>query len=94
MRPGFELVSGDVGFVVDEVALGQVLSEYFGFRCQFSFHSLVHNHRHLSSGAGTIGQIVAEVPMVRSDISKHALIFFSLQEYTQQIPLLFFLLLL
>jgi hypothetical protein len=41
-----------VGFVVDKVALGQVSSEYFGFPCQSSFH----NHPHLSSGAGTIGQ--------------------------------------
>jgi hypothetical protein len=48
--------SGHVGFVVDKVALGQVFSEYFGFPCQSSFHQLLHNHRHLSSGAGTIGQ--------------------------------------
>jgi hypothetical protein len=47
---------GHVGFVVDKVALGQVFSEYFGFSCQFSFHQLLHNHHHLSSGAGTIGQ--------------------------------------
>jgi hypothetical protein len=46
---------------VDKVALGQVFSEYFGFPCQLSFHRLLHNH-HLSSGAGTIGQIVADVP--------------------------------
>jgi hypothetical protein len=26
--------SGHVGFVVDKVTLGQVLSEYFGFPCQ------------------------------------------------------------
>jgi hypothetical protein len=45
-----------VGFVVDKVALGQVFSEYFGFPCQSSFHQLLHNHHHLSSGAGTIGQ--------------------------------------
>jgi hypothetical protein len=45
-----------VGFVVDKVALGQVFSEYFGFPCQFSFHQLLHNHPHLSSGAGIIGQ--------------------------------------
>jgi hypothetical protein len=51
-----------VGFVVDKVALGQVFSEYFGFPCQFSFHRLLHTHRHLSSGAGTIGQILADVP--------------------------------
>jgi hypothetical protein len=53
---------GYVGFVVDKVALGQVSSEYFGFPCQSSFHQLLHNHPHLSSGAGTIGQLVADVP--------------------------------
>jgi hypothetical protein len=36
-------------------------SEYFDFPCQFSFHRLLHTH-HLSSGAGIIGQIVADVP--------------------------------
>jgi hypothetical protein len=51
-----------VGFVVDEVALGQVLFECFGFPCQFSFHRLLHIHHHLSSGAGTLGQLVADVP--------------------------------
>jgi hypothetical protein len=50
-----------VGFVVGKVALGQVFSEYFGFPWQFSFHRLLHTH-HLSSGAGTIGQLVADVP--------------------------------
>jgi hypothetical protein len=35
-----------MGFVVDEVALGQVISEYFGFSCQFSFHRLLHIHHH------------------------------------------------
>jgi hypothetical protein len=29
-----------VGFVVDKVALGQVFSEYFGFRCKFLFRYL------------------------------------------------------
>jgi hypothetical protein len=33
------------GFVVDKVALGQVLSEYFGFPCQSSFHQFLH-HNH------------------------------------------------
>jgi hypothetical protein len=46
---------------VNTVALGQVFSEYFGFPCQFSFHRLLHIHHHLSSGVGTIGQLVAEV---------------------------------
>jgi hypothetical protein len=45
-----------VGFVVGKVALGQDFSEYFGFPCQSSFHQLLHNHPHLSSGAGNIGQ--------------------------------------
>jgi hypothetical protein len=53
---------GDVRFVVDEVALGQVFSEYFGFLCQFSFHRLLHIHHHISSGAGAIGQLAANVP--------------------------------
>jgi hypothetical protein len=50
-----------MGFVVDKVALRQVSSKYFGFPCQFSLHRLLHIH-HLSSGAGTIGQLVADVP--------------------------------
>jgi hypothetical protein len=45
-----------VGFVVDKVALGRVFSDYFGFPCQSSFHQLLHNHPHLSSGADTMGQ--------------------------------------
>jgi hypothetical protein len=44
-RPGFKPGSGQVGFVVDKVALGQVFSEYFGFPCQFSFHQILH-HNH------------------------------------------------
>jgi hypothetical protein len=54
--------SGNVGFVVGIVALGQIFSENFGFPCQFAFHRLLHNHHHLSSWAGTIGQTVAAVP--------------------------------
>jgi hypothetical protein len=54
-RSGFEPWSGHVGFVVDKVVLRQVFFEYFGFRCQSSFHQLLHNHPHLSSGACTIG---------------------------------------
>jgi hypothetical protein len=55
-------MSGHVGFVVDKVALGQVFSEYFDILYKFSFHRLLHIHHHLSSGAGTIGQLVAYVP--------------------------------
>jgi hypothetical protein len=51
-----------VGFVVDNVTLGKVFSEYFGFPCQISFHRLLYTHHHLSTGAGTIGQLVAVVP--------------------------------
>jgi hypothetical protein len=35
------------------VAVGHVVSKYFGFTCQFSFYKMLHS---LSSGAGTIGQ--------------------------------------
>jgi hypothetical protein len=38
--------SGQVGFVVDKVVLGQVFSEYFGFPCQSSFHQFLHHHNH------------------------------------------------
>jgi hypothetical protein len=62
LRPGFEPMSVHVGFVVDKVTLGQVSSEYFGFLFQFTFQRLLHTHRHLSSGAGTVDQIVADVP--------------------------------
>jgi hypothetical protein len=55
-RPGFDLGSGQVGFVVDRVVLGQVFSEYFGVPCQSSFLQLLHNHPHLSFEAGRIGQ--------------------------------------
>jgi hypothetical protein len=51
-----------VGSVVDKVALGRVFSEYFGFPCHFLFPRLLHIHHHLSSGAGTIDQLVAYVP--------------------------------
>jgi hypothetical protein len=61
-RPGFEPKSSLVGFVVDKVALGQVFSEYFCFRNQFSFDRLLHIHHHLSSEAGTVGQLMACVP--------------------------------
>jgi hypothetical protein len=60
-RPGFEPRSGYVGFVVDKVALGQVFFEDFSVPCQLSFHRLLHTH-HLSSRAGTTGQLVADVP--------------------------------
>jgi hypothetical protein len=36
--------------------------EYFGFPSQSSVHPLLHIHYHPSSGTGTIGQLVADVP--------------------------------
>jgi hypothetical protein len=57
-RSGFETRSCHV---MDKEALGQVVSAYFSFPCQFSFHQLLHTHQ-LSSGAGKIGQLVADVP--------------------------------
>jgi hypothetical protein len=49
------------GICGGQVAVGQVFSEYFGFPRQFSFHRLLHIH-HLSSGAGTGGELAADVP--------------------------------
>jgi hypothetical protein len=49
-----------VGFVVDKAALGQVLSQYFGFLYHL-FHRLLHTH-HPSSRADTIGQMETYVP--------------------------------
>jgi hypothetical protein len=63
--PWLDPRSGHVGFVVDKVAMRQVFSEYFGFPCQSSYHRLLHTH-HISSGAGTIGQLVADVPSALS----------------------------
>jgi hypothetical protein len=48
--------------MVSKVALGQIFSEYFGFPYQSLFHQVLHTHRHISSGAGTMGQLVADVP--------------------------------
>jgi hypothetical protein len=59
-RPGFQARSDYVGFVVDRVTLVQAFSEYFSFPCQLSFHQMIHIH--LSSGAGTIGPLLADVP--------------------------------
>jgi hypothetical protein len=53
-----------VGFVVDKMALEQLFSKYFGFPCQSLFHQMLHIH--LSSGAGTIDELVADVPSALS----------------------------
>jgi hypothetical protein len=72
-RPGFDHRSLHVGFVVVKVALRQVSSEYFGFHCQLSFHQMLHTH--LSSGAGTIGQLMADVTsglnLISANLSSH-----------------------
>jgi hypothetical protein len=52
-------MSGHVEFVAGKLAMGLILSEYFGFICQFSFHRVLHTH--LSRRAGTIGPPVAEL---------------------------------
>jgi hypothetical protein len=74
-----------VRFVVDKVTPGQVFSEYFGFFCQFSFHRVLHNHHHVSPGAGTVGQLLADVPSGLSitppkDILKTTLIIWIFKE--------------
>jgi hypothetical protein len=38
--------SGQMGFVVSKVALGQVFSEFFGFPCHSLFHIILHRHNH------------------------------------------------
>jgi hypothetical protein len=62
----FQTGSGNMGFVVGKVALGQVFSEYFGFPCQ-SFHQLLHAHHHPLSGASTTARIAAYMPCGLSD---------------------------
>jgi hypothetical protein len=48
------------GCVVDRMAGRHVTSQYFGFRCQFLLHLLLHTYP--SSGAGTFGPLVVDVP--------------------------------
>jgi hypothetical protein len=66
-----------VEFVMEKVTLGQVFSEYFGFPCQFLSHRLLHTH-HLSSGVGTTGQLVGNVPS-RLTLTQH-------QETKKEVP--------
>jgi hypothetical protein len=45
VNQGFPLPwPGYMEFAVNDVALGQILSKYFGFPCYFSFHQLLHIH--------------------------------------------------
>jgi hypothetical protein len=48
---------GHVEFVVDNLALGQVFSDYFILSCQSSFHQILHPNNH----PGQV-QLVADVP--------------------------------
>jgi hypothetical protein len=43
-----------------KMALGQVFFEHFISLCQYSFRQI--RHTHLSSRAGTVGQLMADVP--------------------------------
>jgi hypothetical protein len=58
-----------VGFAVNKVILGQVFSVYFGFPYQLLFHQIFHTHP--SSGAGKIGQLVADSPSGHSLNAPH-----------------------
>jgi hypothetical protein len=48
-----------VGFVVDKSGTGAGFLRVLGFPWRFPFHQMLHNH--LSSRAGTIGQLEADV---------------------------------
>jgi hypothetical protein len=62
-RPRFDLRAGHVGFVVDQVTLGGRFSPSNSVSpAQLSFHRLLHTPHYLSFVAGTVGQIVADVP--------------------------------
>jgi hypothetical protein len=49
---------------------GRFFSEYFDFPSQSLFHKFLHNHHHLSSGAGTIGQYWLQYPKSHSTNKK------------------------
>jgi hypothetical protein len=42
-QPGFDTRSGHVDFV-NKIPLVRVISNYFGFPCQFSFYRRLHIH--------------------------------------------------
>jgi hypothetical protein len=50
-----------VGFVVDKMALGTFISEYFGFLLPITVSPTVHVH--LSSGSGAVGPFEIAVQM-------------------------------
>jgi hypothetical protein len=49
-----------MGFVVNEAALWQVFSEYFGFPC-IAFHLLLHTHTHTPSSIFIFGWYIRPV---------------------------------
>jgi hypothetical protein len=53
---GFKSGSSHVGFVVEKLGAGAGFLLVLQFPCQSSSHQFLHNHPHLSSGTGTIGQ--------------------------------------
>jgi hypothetical protein len=55
----FNARSGNVVYVVDNIAFGRGFLEYLCFPSHFSFHLILHTP--LSSGAGTVGPVVADV---------------------------------
>jgi hypothetical protein len=67
-RPGFNLGSSHLGFVVGKVALRPVFYEYFLSPTNHSFHRLLHNDLHLSSRAGIVGQELASAKLDRVQI--------------------------
>jgi hypothetical protein len=58
--PGLDPRTDHVKFVENKVPLEQAFSNYNGLPCKFSFNGLLHTH--LSSWAGTISPLVANVP--------------------------------
>jgi hypothetical protein len=69
-----------VGFVVDQVALGDVSSGNFGFSCQFIFHKMLHIH--LPFGAGTMGKLMTDVPSGLSLTQPHE----TIKKYQEYVP--------
>jgi hypothetical protein len=51
-----------VGFVANKVALGQFSFQYFGFLLPILIPSIAAHSSSSSSGAGTTGPLVADVP--------------------------------
>jgi hypothetical protein len=81
----FDPKSDHMGSVVGKMALGQIFSEYFSFPCQLSFHQTPYSQHHLPSGAGIIGQIVADVPSGLSPTPTQEIIIKKVQVCTRPI---------